>query len=663
MRIIDGCLYVEFDELVESGVSKGVMNSAVKRGSKNWEFIKDPDDRRRRLTAYERLSDRHKSRIQAKFGDPYTWLKNQELSLQVVAESSAKRGLTTALKVRNEWYEMFLESMPHQEAMQRALGCAWLDLLTGVKGPKEAGKLGFDSKESLIDAALECIKKAGMKCLRVTNKRVLREWMKRWKTDGPACMKNPWKGNSSACKVDDGSLRFLMTLAADPHKASVPVITMLYNREATERGWKQVTSVTVYNWLKKPQLQRIWNMGRHGEEAWYNEYDMTILREAPSAPDVLWVGDGTPLDLYYKRQVRKWDEKNQRWVERTNYYNRLDVFLIIDAHSWRILGWSLVENENAQSVVQALKMAAGEKMRLPRQFQHDGGSGIEAQKWLIEQLDIHNTKTRPYSPKSKVIETLIGKIQDGVLRYFDNWAGMNITAKKKDSRFNPDFLKEGRDEVPTYEGLVAQWKEVVTIWNNKATKDREAPELKYFAKASAGTQVEPLSFITMFWEKRRDTYLYRQDGITIQIDGTKHHFQVLSAEFYKKHIRDRFEVVYDRDCLDFVYLYQNGKPVLDSCGEPIVAEAAELVPMALHDMQEGDRTRLNMLLGIKDKVKADTQAEVRELRKYAAEEGIKLGHRFVFKAELNRAETAVKTAQIPGAIDWEKELDNMYFDE
>jgi hypothetical protein len=305
-------------------------------------------------------------------------------------------------------------------------------------------------------------------------------------------------------------------------------------------------------------------------------------------------------------------------------------------------------------------MAAGENMRLPRQFQHDGGSGIEAQKWLIDQLDIHNTKTRPYSPKAKVIEAIIGKIQDQVLRFFDNWAGMNITAKKADSRFNPDALE--KDNIPDYDGLVQQWKDVVTIWNNKATKDREAPHLKYFAAESAGTSVEPLSFINMFWEKRRDTYLYRQEGITIQIDGNKHHFQVLDADFYKKYIRDRFEVVYDRDCLDYVYLYQNGKPVLDKHGEPILATAAELVPMALHDMEEGDRAKINARLAMKDQVKADTKAALDELNIYRAENNISLGARQVFKRELNIAETAVKTSQITG-VDWGKELENMYFDE
>lgn len=670
MKIIGDTLYLDFEELTRAGIKSKTIEMGVYRNSRFWKSVNDPEDRRRVLIEWDAMRQQYKDKVVAWLGcEPHTWLQRQQDKSVIHEQQLARLSLKSLVQPRSEHYELLIRSMDKDEAMKRTRALAWLVLLVSVRGKSDAQELGFDNKEAFLDAALEQLVKEQREGLvkftqrtPITHKRTLRDWMKRYKDQGAACLKNAWEGNRNASKLEDEQIKFIMTLAADPHKPPLPMVAYLYNREAAKRGWQQVTYVTVRNWLLKPELKRIWEMGRHGEESWYQQYDLTILREAPSAPDVMWVGDGTPLDLYYKRVVKKWDEKNQRWTERTSYYNRLDVFLVIDAFSWRILGWSLVEHENALSVRQALKMAVQENLRLPRQFQHDGGSGIEAQQWLIEQLEIYNTKTRPYSPKAKVIETIIGNIQSNVLRYFDNWSGMNITAKKEDSRFNPDFLKQVKDEIPDYEGLIAQWRQVVDIWNNKATKLRKAPNAKYFSTQTAGKEVDALAFISMFWEKRRDTCLYKQDGITIQIDGQRHHFQVLDADFYKQHIRDRFEVVYDRDCLDYVYLYQDGKPVLDEQGEPVIATAAELVPMAVHDMEEGDRERLNRLLEIKDQVKKDTLEEVAELRAYAAEENIKLGARYVFKDELNTAENAFKRSRLDD-VDWEKELENMYFDE
>jgi hypothetical protein len=284
-----------------------------------------------------------------------------------------------------------------------------------------------------------------------------------------------------------------------------------------------------------------------------------------------------------------------------------------------------------------LKLAVQGTMRLPRQLQSDRSASIIAQEFLIKQLDLHSTQSRPYSPKSKVIEAVLGHFQDSVLRYFDNFAGLNITAKTLDSRPNPDFLNEQRHDLPDWDELQRQFADAVKIWDELATKGRKSPN-ELYAKASSGNEVGVLSFLDMFWEKRNREYKYHQDGIHLEIDGTEHLYSTDDAKLYRRLILDKFEVAFDRDCLDYIYLYQAGKPVMWE-GEPLMLRSTELMKMALHDQGEGDRTAINRKLKLKDGFKKAIEEEYEEID---AEMAVKLGARYVFKEQLNGAESAVK---------------------
>ena len=289
------------------------------------------------------------------------------------------------------------------------------------------------------------------------------------------------------------------------------------------------------------------------------------------------------------------------------------------------------------------------RMVLPRQLQSDRGASIIAQSFLIDRLKVHNTPTRPYSPKAKVIEAALGHFQNEVLRWYNNFAGLNITAKRMDSRYNPDFVHKNRKDVPEWDGLEKQFNEALDTWNNYETKGRKAPN-KLYAQKSKGRGIGRLAILDLFWEKRKGTYLYHPDGIHLEYGQREHIYQVLDADFYKQYIRARFGVAFDRDTPGHVYLYQDGQPVIWK-GRPAKAVAADLVPMALADMKAGDRERLNRMMAIKDRVKADTVAELEDIR---GEHPVHLDARYMSKELFNLAETHAKET------DWGEALKTQY---
>jgi|GEM_PF-6010002 len=650
MKHIGKALYIELDDFIKCGIKDDTVERGCRRGGKYWNSIKDPSDERCLLVQFDTLKDEYKDALTQHFGDAHKR-----------AERLQNNKLTTLVKPAH--YDYYALRLPASDAMQHAYVAGVFELLGSIRHKAALKVLGWENRDELFEQAFEWLQE--YKVLRIANKRYLRTKIKQYQEDGPAALLNGRRGNQNPTKIaTEAQHSYLIALAADAHKPSFPLIRREYNKEAVRRGWKEVTTQTVSNFLNDPKVAQLWVLGRQGKDYWRNQYKPTLLRSRPSAPDLLWEMDGTPLDLYYKRDVKKWNEKKGQWEVKTSSYNRMYFFPVIDAFSWKIIGYSVGLTEDGDTVRRAMKNAISTNMRVPRQWRYDNSKAIESQKWLFEQLetlglDVLCTPAKPNEPQSKVIEGILGKFQQLVLRYFDNWAGMNVRTKKEDSHFNPDFLKAHKSDTPDLEQLLQQLDKAITVWNNMATKKREAPNKLYDAANSGGKIIETWTYVSMFWERSKGANLYHKDGIHLQIDNIEHVFQVIDAKFYKRYAKDRFEIVYDPDCLDYVYLYQKGKPVLDDTGQPLMAVAAEMVPMAAHDFKEGDRARLNKLLALQDEVYDEVKGELAAIQ---AENDLNLGHSIVFKDQLNAAETAYKSTLVK-EVDWKRELENMYLDE
>ena len=89
MKLINDQLYLEFSEMVEAGVSETYLKKAKSTGTKCWEFINDPDDRRRVLIGYERLRDQYKEMVQVRWGNPYDHVIRQPILEGVVTRTEA----------------------------------------------------------------------------------------------------------------------------------------------------------------------------------------------------------------------------------------------------------------------------------------------------------------------------------------------------------------------------------------------------------------------------------------------------------------------------------------------------------------------------------------------------------------------------------------------
>lgn len=646
-RWIDGTLYIRMDVLVELGIRQITIRKGYINNRDGWQKIDDPEDRRSVLIAYEPMWQQYKDLVVAKYGDPKAYL-------------AVTQRITSAPPVQLvEFYGSQLLHRCDAERTETAVGYALVAMVIercATIGAKDCKQLGFDGKEALLEAVLRVMQQERERFpVKIGSLQVLRRHL----TAYTKALKNSQEaaymsllaegkkaGNKNAAKLGDEEVRFLIALMGHQQKPQYSVVCRLYNEKAMNMGWADISERTLRRYLEQPNIKQMWWLPRHGSEAQYQKYDPSAKRKKASRKNALWVMDGTPLDLYYQHTTEQYNEKTGKWDSKTSYYNRLYLYMVIDAASWAIVGYVLCETENHTAVVGALRNAVRKMQVLPKQIQRDRGSAGEMVEGLIKKLALYDIPSAPYNPKSKVVEAVFGHFQQEVLRYNDNWAGQNIRAKKLDSRFNPDELGKLKKDLPTRSELEKSVAVMIEVWNNYATEERKAPNEMLAGLEQAGRSYELDTFIDLFWVLTPKTYKYHQSGITITINKQEYSFATYEPELYMQLVHQQFQLKYDPEDMDYVYLYQNDKPVLDSDGQHVILEKAHRLPMAIDDYQEGDGDKIGAVKKLKKAVKEQAESNLEQVRKWQQEEGLKLGVKNVHKAAFNAAESAIKRSLI-----------------
>ncbi len=308
-------------------------------------------------------------------------------------------------------------------------------------------------------------------------------------------------------------------------------------------------------------------------------------------------------------------------------------------------------------------MAATVNQVLPYQILTDNGSGIKnaTTKDFLDRLSIYNISTKVGNARAKRIEPFYGHLNRSVLKYYDNHSGGNITAKKLETHVNPDFIKENYKSFPNKAETMYMISQSIEIWNAAAgdqlaiNSTRLAPNVLYQDQYENRRELTFELQVDLFWQwrmrgyddkARKLEYTYTFEGLTVEVEGEPIKYIAPEAgsaheiaTFFHNHLNEKFHVKFDRDNLDAIAIY-NLKGQFVS-----YAQRKTLIPEALVDFQEGDRTNLNKYLTVQKLQReiADTEMEAQFELVEAA--GILKGgitREQMFKDVMNDAESAIK---------------------
>lgn len=397
-------------------------------------------------------------------------------------------------------------------------------------------------------------------------------------------------GNKAAQKIKGDIANWLLAQFSMPTKPVVPVLASMYNREASKRGWSELSESAIYKWLYEPEQEKIWLVVRDPEE-YKKKYGHKLVRDKEQwFPNAYWAIDGSKIDwMHY--------QDNQLGAAAM-----LKIDPVVDVYSEKIIGWSFSETENHIDHFNAVKMAFNTSQCRPYLFTYDGQSGHTSGrmqelygKMVAKQGGTHY-KHAAYEHSSPV-EGIFNRLQQQVVNAWWFSDKQSIRVRTERNRPNMDFILDNKHKLPNKEELLKAWEICVEEWNAaKHPKYNKSRNEVYAEEQLMREEVNYLDLIDLFWVYTTETVTYKADGIRVQIANQKYHFEVynvngdIDLRFRERYVGKKFFVRYDADQLDnYVSLYlklPNGDKQHIADAQPVRKQ--QQIPML---MNEGDKAQ------------------------------------------------------------------------
>lgn len=361
-------------------------------------------------------------------------------------------------------------------------------------------------------------------------------------------------GNQNTRKINMKEARLLLKL----RRSRVPVYTEdqifhEYNRRALESGLNILKSPnSVRNFLYNPSVMPLWYSAVYGELEFRKKYSALLKTRMPQLRDSLWYGDGTKLNLYYR------DANNKMCTTQ--------VYEVMDAYSEVLLGYHISPSETFESQYKAFRMAVERAGAKPYEIVVDnqGGHKKLAAQGFFKKLCTLYRNTMPYNGQSKTIESVFGRMQQQIMHGLWGFTGQNITAVKKNSRPNMEFIEANRHALPTLDELKEVYARLREEWNNAAHPDTGLSRMDMYKESvnPLTVPVSELDRVQMFWLKSGKPVTYTNQGIEITINKVDYQYEVYAEggirdeEFAMNNTGRRFYVMYDPYDMTLVELWK-----------------------------------------------------------------------------------------------------------
>lgn len=553
-------------------------------------------------------------------------------------------------------YNYFLtQPSTSKRAKEKAEQASWFIAIASTK-PTTLKALGFASKEEFCIAAIKLMEAQAKqrnwpwKCTSLLGLRKrlkpFQQFVKGKATLASACdsLASKKTGNDNAAKIGLEQQALLVQLYSDPNaKPNFEQVWSIYTRKASEMvnlgHWNNevlISDSAVRAYLSKPAVRQLWYEARHGYQEYRNVFEPVTQRERPSFANALWVIDGTPSHRYFMH-----GDKGR--------YFRFNIFPILDAHSWCVVGFWLSESENTEAVLGALRSACMVSGYLPHQILYDNSSAIQSYRAqeAIHKISVVAFPATAGNARSKIIENFFHLFNQDVQKFRPGYTA-NPFAVSINNRPNREALARmvKSHELPAAENALKQAIEDLTIWNNSPRKFLGGlSPIATYRKSIEATLHKQRKFsgiidVEAFWHEpgehkkirtydegkakivntfQPQQYEFTNRGIEITIGGKLRTYDIEDANFRRLHIGQKFTVRYEPNPERWIdgqperlMLYTNGAPMQWN-GQHLSLTAKELMPMAIADYKEGTRAKLTERMNTKKAQRAIVQQDFTKL--------------------------------------------------
>jgi hypothetical protein len=312
---------------------------------------------------------------------------------------------------------------------------------------------------------------------------------------------------------------------------------------------KEIVSFhTVSKYLSKIEVKNRLSIYRN-PEYWKKEIKPFTRREKPNYAFDLWYADGSPI------QITSWNKNHTK-------VTRLNLFIVIDVKSLKIVGFDVSEQEDRYNWFAALKMAVSLSQAAPFELMYDNASATKTNEFktikndfLIRGTQFSNTTKAEPQQKADVERTI--QTLQSFMRMIDGFIGEGIRSKRENGRIDAEHLSKiaKKNGFYSYESMVLIITDLISIYNSKQKRGRRSPNQIFTdSEKPNAVKLNAADIAMLFWHHK--ILKVRRSEITFEIRKNPYYYNIYNHELALQLDGTEVKVYYDENDLSKIHIFK-----------------------------------------------------------------------------------------------------------
>lgn len=573
--------FISYEELITVyNVPEETVKTSCKRyrqkKSKSWTNFKDTFDKRKVWIHLKSIPERTKQ----KYNIPLTWqeyeeqkeraeIERKKFEKEFEEQQDLKALLFAYEEQWQEYYPLYLDRLEYNKkksdkyAMPYAKEHAFWLAMVDISGGKYGTAFG------VVPKCFELYQKVAQKVpflYTITHAQYfgiklkeIKHQLERGCSIVDVLVDKSLNPKPERVKTTDFHKALMFAYLSHPKAYSYRVVTDLVNYNCQLQGLQTISeSVIKIIMCTDNEFRTLVDTYRKGKKYMNDTILPYTIRNIAQYPANTWMIDGTPVQFYCHNESR-------------TKIVRLNLFIIIDVCSRKIVGFDISYSENKYNILNALKMAVMNEGYLPKEIVSDNFSASKSEEikhiqaemlkmgvvWRYSQVE--NPQDKTYA------ERFFGTFQSVEQSLYDDYIGEGITSKRG-NRPSPEYLKEVTEKqgVPSYKEAQYRIASMIAKYNEREIGKRKAPNevCRTFPKPYA-VAMDNVKTALLFWKKT--SYTVKRGMVKITVAQTEHSFEIKEHQVKMQLQNKKVAVRYDEKDLDWIMLfdYERDEPICE----------------------------------------------------------------------------------------------------
>jgi len=360
-----------------------------------------------------------------------------------------------------------------------------------------------------------------------------------------------------------------------PKKYSKKQIQQKVNEELIVRGIRTISYSSVTSFLNQNIIKNRVDMFRYGRNFAEKNSLPYLKRNHPTFKGEVFEIDSTRINIPY--------------LDKNKGINYLNLCVMMDVFTRRIIGHSIDESENQIMIINCIKKAFETFKIIPSQLVHDNHKAYSSDmmtelRMKLEGYGVHMRNAKIRNAKDKAhVERWFRTFSSQYLNQVIGNLGYGITAKSQNSRASVSLETTFRNKkhLRNKEDLSNLISVLIKKYNTETSKKNELEKKESYMK---NKKFYAWDIAKLFYKSKR--IRVRRSKIIFQEKGISYHYTIYNTHQSNKLNNISVQIFFDNKDLSFIYaFYENEYQGCFKCDDliDIIPSEKDLIIMNKHN--------------------------------------------------------------------------------